>query len=373
MTRNTTTALPPEAEMRSALERRDAGYDGEFFYGVTTTGVYCLPSCAARPARPEHVRIYPDPATAEAAGLRPCRRCRPHEAAEERARLVELARWIEANAAQPLTLADLARRVDMSPDRLKRRFRVWFGVSPKAHQDAARVRLLKSALADGEPVTASIFEAGFGSTSRVYGRAARHLGMTPSAYRSGGRGETILHACRQSVLGWLMLAATDKGVCCVQFGDTPEALIVALEREFPNATLKRSSAEHSPELDTWIEALDRHLSNDAPRPDLPLDLRGTAFQIRVWRYLLDIPAGEAIGYGELATGIGQPRAVRAAAQACGANRIAVLVPCHRVLRGDGTIGGYRWGVQRKRALLAAEHARASQAGSRRDPPPTDRP
>jgi len=270
-----------------------------------------------------------------------------------------LARYIEENAGETLSLARLAKQVHLSPAHLQRKFKAVLGVSPKAYQDAVRLKRLKSGLRSGQSVLDSITDAGFQSTSRVYGATTRNLGMTPSAYRAGGAGETIAYACRDTALGALLMGATDRGVCFAQFGKSESRLAAQLRAEFPSATLVQSSMADSPELDAWIQAFEAHIAGTAPRPDLPLDLRGTAFQIRVWRFLLRVPEGEVISYGELAAGIGAPKAVRAAASACAANRIAVLVPCHRVLRGDGGLGGYRWGLERKRALL--DHERAGRA------------
>ena len=231
------------------------------------------------------------------------------------------------------------------------------GVSPKAYHDAARLRLLKKGLKAGKSVLDSITEAGFQSTSRLYGHPLRNLGMTPSTYRAGGTGETIAYALRTSALGPLLMAATDRGVCFAQFGDSEATLIAQLRAEFPQARIVASDMTHSSELDAWMRALDAHVAGNAPRPDLPLDLRGTAFQIRVWKFLLQVAEGDVLSYSEVASAIGAPKAVRAAASACAANRIAVLVPCHRVLRADGRLGGYRCGLARKRLLIDRERAR----------------
>lgn len=351
--------LPTEPECRAALQTRDARFDGRFVYAVVTTGVYCKPSCAARPARPENVRFFETAQAAESAGFRACKRCRPHAAEDEGQRLRGLAEFIQANASDSLSLAALAKQVGMSPTHLQRRFTAMFGVSPKAMQDSARMRGLKQALRKGSAVTDAIYAAGFGSTSRLYGEATRNLGMTPSVYRSGGDGERIAYTARRTAIGLLMMAATEKGVCFAQFGDSAAQLLAQLHDEFPKAELLPSEATHAPALDDWISALDAHVSAGAVRPDLPLDLRGTAFQIRVWRFLLGVKAGEVISYSELAQGIEAPTAQRAAASACAANRIAVLIPCHRVIRGDGGLGGYRWGLERKRVLLDDERARAA--------------
>jgi AraC family transcriptional regulator, regulatory protein of adaptative response / methylated-DNA-[protein]-cysteine methyltransferase len=268
-----------------------------------------------------------------------------------------LAEYIDKHADETLSLAHLAAQAHLSPAHLQRRFKSVLGVSPKAYQDAARLKRLKRGLKSGQSVLDSITDAGFQSTSRVYGATTRNLGMTPTAYRAGAAGETIAYACRETELGLMLVVAKDRGVCFAQFGKTESALAKQLKAEFPRATLVKSSMADSPELDAWIKAFEAHIGGTAPRPDLPLDLRGTAFQIRVWRFLLQVPEGDVISYGELAADIGAARAVRAAASACAANRIAVLVPCHRVLRGDGGLGGYRWGLERKRALIDRERAR----------------
>ena len=271
-----------------------------------------------------------------------------------------LARYIDQHASDALPLAHLAKQAHLSPAHLQRKFKAALGVSPKAYQDAARLKRLKQRLKAGQRVLDSITDAGFQSTSRVYGEAARSLGMTPASYRAGGAGENIAYACRATAFGPLMMAATDRGVCFAQFGASEVVLAAQLRAEFPRATLTPSRMADSKQLDAWIRAFEAHIAGTAPRPDLPLDLRGTAFQIRVWRFLLKIPCGDLVSYTELAAGIGAPKAVRAAASACAANRIAVLVPCHRVLRGDGSLGGYRWGLDRKRVLIDRERALSAE-------------
>lgn len=270
-----------------------------------------------------------------------------------------LARYIERHADENVSLRRLAAEAQLSPAHLQRSFKSVLGVSPKAYQDGVRLRLLKSGLKSGKSVLDAITAAGFQSTSRVYGHATRELGMTPGRYGRGGDGETIAHATRHTSLGFLTMAATARGVCFAEFGQSEPALIALLQAEFPRAALMPSTQTDSAELDAWIASLDAHIARDAPLPELPLDLRGTAFQIRVWRFLLGVPDGATLSYAALAAGIGAPKSIRAAASACAANRIAVLIPCHRVLRGDQSLGGYRWGLERKRALLAAERARES--------------
>ena len=346
-----------EDMMHAAINRRDRSVDGRFVYAVLTTGVYCRPSCAARPALRENTRYFDTPAQAANAGFRPCKRCRPDDPNYDVNRLVELARYLHAHADQKLPLKDLAARQCVSPGYLQRSFKAVFGISPKAFQDAARLNTLKALLKTGDDVTGAIFEAGYGSPSRFYENAARQIGMSPRSYRSGAGGEVITYACRDTALGALMMAATERGVCFVMFGDSEPRLFDQLQAEFPEADLVQSVGNGGKLLDSWMMALDDHLSRNAPRPDIPLDLRGTAFQIKVWQFLLSIAEGDVMSYGEVADAIGQPRTVRSAASACAKNRIAVLVPCHRVLRGYGDLGGYRWGIDRKRTLLDGERQR----------------
>ena len=352
--------MPSEQEMRTALAVRDKAYDGRFLFAVTTTGVFCRPSCAARRARPENLRFFPDANLAVASGFRPCRRCRPMDTAPGLGALVKVAQYIEAHADERLTLGGLSKQAGLSPSHLQRAFKATFGVSPKVYQDAIRMKGLRLALKDGDDVTGAIFSAGFGSISRVYGEDMRSLGMTPTAYRSRGAGENIAYAFRDTALGPIIMAATVRGVCFVQFGRDLENLLEQLRAEFPKARLIASTAQDAPELDAWIEALDAHINQGAPRPDLPLDMYGTAFQMKVWRFLLSVREGDVISYGDLAARIEKPKAARAVASACAANRIGVLVPCHRVLRANGELGGYRGGVERKRSLLGMERRGPAQ-------------
>jgi AraC family transcriptional regulator of adaptative response/methylated-DNA-[protein]-cysteine methyltransferase len=361
MTNTMQLQVPSEATMRKAVAERDASFDGSFVYGVVTTGVYCRPSCQSRPAKAQNMRFFVDAEAAESAGFRACKRCQPRSNVNTTAKLMQsLAQYIDKNADQPLSLELLSEQAHLSPTHLQRTFKAVLGVSPKAYHDAARLRLLKSSLKSGKSVLDAIGDAGFQSTSRIYGHATRNLGMAPSVYRAGGRGETIASAFRNTALGPLLMAATMRGVCFAQFGRSESALLAQLKGEFPQAQVVASTMTQSPELNAWIEALEAHIASSAPRPDVPLDLRGTAFQIQVWKFLLSVPAGSAVSYSEVAQGIGAPRAFRAAASACAANRIAVLIPCHRVLRGNGDLGGYRWGLERKRALLDQE--RLQRAG-----------
>jgi AraC family transcriptional regulator of adaptative response/methylated-DNA-[protein]-cysteine methyltransferase len=338
------------------VQARDKQADGAFVYAVRTTGVYCRPSCGARPKR-TNVAFYATPDAAEADGFRACLRCRPRAASgtDPHTDLMRaMAGYIDARAEESLGLAHLAEQAGMSTFHFQRTFKAIIGVSAKEYQAAARLRGFKDRLRDGDSVLGAAIESGYGSTSRVYEQVDGGLGMTPSAYRAGGAGEIIVYAVRATDLGALMMAATARGVCFVEFGDSDDALKARLAREFPKAALAPAGPETSTALDAWMEALAAHLERGSPRPDLPLDLRGTVFQIKVWRFLMSVKAGDVVSYSELAAGVDAPRAVRAAASACAANRVAVLVPCHRALRADGGLGGYRWGLERKRALLDAE-------------------
>lgn len=337
------------------VSTRDRTADGAFVYGVKTTGVFCRPSCPSRLAKRANVRFFATPSEAEAAGFRPCRRCHPAAAQEPAAALMQaMAEYITAHAEVSLPLAHLAAQAGMSATHFQRAFKAALGVSPREYQAAQRLARFKQGLRAGEGVLEAGLDAGFSSTSRLYDLADGSLGMTPSAYRAGGAGEVITHAVRETALGPLMMAATGRGVCFVEFGASEEALLAQLAAEFPKAHLVRAALAAAAPLDAWMAALAAHLEETAPRPDLPLDLRGTAFQIRVWRFLMSVKPGEVVSYSEVAAATGNPRAVRAAASACAANRIALLIPCHRALRADGSLGGYRWGLERKRALLDGE-------------------
>ena len=270
------------------------------------------------------------------------------------ARIARLCRHIEAHAEETLDLATLASLAHWSPQHLQRRFKAATGLSPKQYHAACRQRRLRAALREQHSVTDAIVEAGYGSTSRVYENAASSIGMTPQQYRAGGAAVSISYACASTALGRLMLGATDRGLCFVQFGDDDTTLLAMLRREFPAATLSPAPASAEPQFEAWMQALAAHLADARTMPALPLDVRGTAFQLRVWRYLQQIPPGAVLSYTEVAAGIGAASAVRAVASACARNRIALLIPCHRVIRGDGGLGGYKWGLDRKRALLDAE-------------------
>ena len=338
----------------AALRRRDPAADGAFVYSVVTTGVYCRPSCAARPALRENIGFHVDCPAAERAGYRPCRRCRPNEpprAEREAALVAEACRTIDTAEETP-QLATLAAAANISPHHFHRMFRRIAGITPKAYGDARRQARVQTGLANGAGVTEAIYDAGFNSSGRFYAASDAMLGMTASSYRAGGAGESIRHAIGHSTLGLVLVALSARGVCAILLGDDPPALEADLHARFPQATLH----DGGPPLAGLVAQTVALVDNPRDGAALPLDIRGTAFQRRVWEALQAIPPGETRTYTQVAAGLGAPKAVRAVAGACAANRLAVAVPCHRVIASTGALAGYRWGVQRKRALLAKEQA-----------------
>ena len=341
-----------DEERWAAVARRDRSADGSFYYSVRTTGVYCRPSCAARLALRENVRFHSSCEEAERAGFRPCKRCRPNEAglAERRAAVVASAcRLIETSEEMP-NLEALAESAGVSRFHFHRVFKSVTGLTPKAYAAAHRARRVREELPRSDTVTAAIYGAGFNSGGRFYATATETLGMTPTRFRSGGAGTSIRFAVGECSLGAILVAATDRGVCAILLGDEPDALVRDLEDGFPKAKLIGGDRG----FEEWVAKVVGFVEAPALGLDLPLDVRGTAFQQRVWRALREIPAGSTASYSEIAERIGAPKAVRAVAQACASNAIAVAIPCHRVVRNDGALSGYRWGVERKRALLERE-------------------
>jgi AraC family transcriptional regulator, regulatory protein of adaptative response / methylated-DNA-[protein]-cysteine methyltransferase len=336
----------------AAVAARDKSFDGAFVYSVATTGIYCRPSCPSRPARRENMAFHASCAAAEAAGFRPCKRCKPDAPsldAEHARRVAEACRLIE-DAEEPPALAALAGAVGLSPYHFHRVFKSITGVTPKAYASAHRQKRLRDTLIRSTSVTAAIHEAGFNSSGRFYANADEVLGMTPTTFRAGGKDMQLRFAIGKCSLGAILVAASAKGIAAILLGDDPEALMRDLETRFPSAALiggDRDFEEIVAKAIALIEA-------PGTRLDLPLDVRGTAFQHRVWQALREIPAGTTVTYTELARRIGLPKAARAVAAACAANRIAVAIPCHRVVRNDGELAGYRWGVDRKRKLLVRE-------------------
>ncbi len=344
-----------DEERWAAVTRRDRAADGAFFYSVRTTGVYCRPSCAARLAHRENVRFHASCADAERAGFRPCKRCRPNEAAraDRQAAAVAAACRVIAEADEVPSLDALADAAGMSRFHFHRVFKTLTGVTPKAYAAAHRAKRVRAELARSATVTEAIYGAGFNSNGRFYAASSDMLGMTPTAFRAGGRGAEIRFAVGECWLGSILVAATEKGVCAILLGDDPAALVRELQDRFPKARLIGGDAgfeDMVAKVVGFVEAPGLGL-------ELPLDVRGTAFQQRVWQALREIPVGTTASYAEIAKRIGRPKSVRAVAQACASNAVAVAIPCHRVVRTDGALSGYRWGVERKQALLAREGAR----------------
>ena len=339
----------------AAVVARDPKFDGQFFYSVATTGVYCRPSCGARRAHPENVRFHETAADAERAGFRPCKRCKPNQAPlteRHAAAVTELCRMIESAETMP-TLDALARHAHLSRYHLHRVFKSVTGLTPKAYAAAHRAKRVRMELDRSDTVTGAIYDAGYNSNARFYAQSQRVLGMTPTDYRAGGANTEIRFAIGECSLGSILVAVSPRGVCAISIGDDPDPLVRDLQDRFPRATLIGGDAQFEQLVAKVVGFV------EAPRVglDLPLDVRGTAFQQRVWQALTEIPAGETASYAEIAKRIGAPKSVRAVAQACAANALAVAIPCHRVVRNDGALSGYRWGVERKRALLDREAKR----------------
>lgn len=360
------STAPTSESWWDAVVRRDPAADGNFVFAVTTTKIYCRPSCPARRPQRRHAEWFADPASAEAAGYRACRRCDPrgNEQARLRQVITDLCARIRDRAGDgtTLSLATLAREVNMSVSSLQRHFKAIVGLTPRQFLEAERLEVFRRQVPTSTTVTAAIYEAGFGSASRVYERSSSHLGMTPSQYRRRGRDLEITWATTNSPLGRLLIAATDRGVCSVQFGDNDAELEQRLASEFPAAKRAKAPEPHSPQLAAWLGLVRNFLAGHpgsgavgpAPSLELPLDLQASAFSIRVWRFLRTIPYGSTRSYAEVAAAIGAPGAARAVARACASNPTALVIPCHRVLRGSGELAGYRWGVERKRQLLEIE-------------------
>ena len=352
---------PKKLEQAAATQRdprwasvlaRSPAADGSFFYSVRTTGVYCRPSCAARLARPENVRFHGTRQEAEQAGFRPCRRCKPDQPSlsdQHAAMVTEACRLIESLQSAP-TLEQLANHAGVSGFHLHRVFKAITGVTPREYAAAHRGERVRMELGRAESVTAAIYQSGYNSNGRFYGESRQVLGMTPTTYRAGGVNADIRFAIGECTLGSILVARSELGVCAILLGDDPDTLARDLQDRFPHATLTGDD----PEFEQLVARVVGFVEAPAHGLDLPLDVQGTAFQQRVWRALREIPAGSTASYAEIASRIGSPKAVRAVAQACAANALAVAIPCHRVVRNHGGLSGYRWGVERKRELLQRE-------------------
>jgi AraC family transcriptional regulator, regulatory protein of adaptative response / methylated-DNA-[protein]-cysteine methyltransferase len=336
----------------AAVVARAPKADGTFYDSVETTGVYCRPSCAARLARPEHVRFHATYTDAETAGFRPCKRCKPNQASpveQHATKIAAVCRLIEKSEATP-SLAQLARHAGLSPSYFHRVFKAVTGLTPKAYAAAQRAKRVRNQLGTSPTVTEALYNAGYNSNGRFYATSDEILGMTPSQYRTGGANTEIRFAIGACSLGSILVATSNRGICAILLGDAPDELARDLQDQFPRANLIGGDAAFEQLVATVVGFV------EAPGIGLhlPLDVRGTAFQQRVWQALREIPAGETASYAEIANRIGSPNSVRAVAQACAANALAVAIPCHRVVRNDGGLSGYRWGVERKRALLGKE-------------------
>ncbi len=340
-----------------AVIERDSQANGSFVYGVRSTGIYCKPSCPSRKPRPEQVVFFSQPETAEAAGFRACRRCQPRTGAPDAQ--VELAqracRYIEEHLDETLRLDQLGAELGLSQAYAQRLFKRVIGISPRQYAEALRLERIKSQLKGGASVTQTLYDVGYSSSSRLYERAPAQLGMTPTTYKRGGAGMQIAYTIVDSPLGRLLVAGTEHGICRVGLADSDEVLEETLRHEYPAAEIYQDGERLHP----WLEAVIRHLMGEQPHLGLPIDIRATAFQWRVWEELRAIPYGQTRSYSEIARAIGQPKARRAVAQACKQNPVPLVIPCHRVVRDDGSLGGYRWGVERKQFLLEQEERQAS--------------
>jgi AraC family transcriptional regulator of adaptative response/methylated-DNA-[protein]-cysteine methyltransferase len=335
-----------------AVEARDRAMDGVFLYAVISTGIYCRPSCPSKRPRRENVVFFRAREAAEQAGFRPCKRCKPDSAGQghPNGQLVEkVCRYIDEHPDDPATLETLGRALGMSPFYLQRSFKALTGITPRAYADSRRLNSLKAGLREGHSVTRSLYDAGYGSSSRLYEKSAAQLGMTPARYRKQGEGVVIHYAVASTRIGEMLLAATEQGICSIQFGESAAALEQQLRGEYPKAEISRTDGK----LSDQVKAL-RAIIDGKSTAALPLDIQATTFQRRVWQELQSIPRGATKSYSKIAADIGHPKAARAVARACASNPVAVAIPCHRVVREDGSLGGYRWGVERKRKLLALE-------------------
>jgi AraC family transcriptional regulator of adaptative response/methylated-DNA-[protein]-cysteine methyltransferase len=344
-------------EMWNAIMARDASRDGSFVFAVKSTGIYCRPSCPARRPRPEQVSFFQVPEAAEREGFRACKRCRPRQVrtSDPRVELVRrICHAIDEHDEEPQTLRTLSEETGVSAHHLQRTFKEIMGITPRQYADSQRLKKFKSNVKDGSSVTNAMYDAGYGSSRSLYERSSAQLGMTPATYGRGGRGMRIIYTTTACSLGQLLVAATNRGVCSVALGDHDADLIAKLFAEYPNASIDSRDISIAPSLNLWLNGVLELIAGRTPHVDLPLDVQATAFQWQVWEELRRIPMGETRSYQEIAAAIHQPKAVRAVARACASNHAALVIPCHRVIREDKSLGGYRWGMKRKEELLQRE-------------------
>jgi AraC family transcriptional regulator of adaptative response/methylated-DNA-[protein]-cysteine methyltransferase len=358
------TAVMKNPELWSAVLSRDASRDGSFVFAVRSTGIYCRPSCPARRPRREQVSFFQLPEAAEQAGFRACRRCHPRraQAADPQIELVRrICHAIDEHDEEPLTLKTLSMETGVSAHHLQRTFKNVMGISPRQYAESRRLDQFKSKVKNGASVTDAMYDAGYGSSRGLYEKSSARLGMTPATYGRGGQGMRIIYTIAGCPLGRVLVAATERGVCSVALGDSDSELTTSLFAEYPNASIDSRDTVISPSLNLWLNKVLDHISGKSPHIDLPLDIQATAFQWRVWEELQRIPLGTTRSYQEIACAIGKPKAVRAVANACAGNHVALVIPCHRVIRENKELGGYRWGLDRKRKLLEGERQRRKTA------------
>ena len=357
------TPVTNNPELWNAVVSRDASRDGSFVFAVRSTGIYCRPSCPARRPRREQVSFFQVPEAAEQAGFRACRRCHPrrvHSTDPQIDLVRRICHAIDEHDEEPLTLKTLSVETGVSAHHLQRTFKSVMGITPRQYAESRRLDQFKSKVKDGASVTDAMYDAGYGSSRGLYEKSSARLGMTPATYGRGGQGMRIIYTIAACPLGRVLVAATERGVCSVALGDSDSELSAALFAEYPNASIDSRDTLISPSLNLWLSKVLEHLNGKTPRIDLPLDIQATAFQWRVWEELQRIPLGATRSYQEIAKAIGKPKAVRAVAGACAGNHVALVIPCHRVIREDKSMGGYRWGLKRKEALLHSEKEREAK-------------
>ena len=352
-------AVMTNPELWNAVLERDASRDGSFVFAVRSTGVYCRPSCPARRPKREQVSFFPVPEAAEQAGFRACKRCHPRRANANDPQ-IELVRrvchLIDEHDDEAVTLENLSAATDVNAQHLQRTFKQVMGITPRQYAESRKLERFKAGVKKGASVTDAMYDAGYGSSRALYEKSSEQLGMTPATYGRGGKGMRIVFTTAGSPLGRLLVAATERGVCAVTIGDSDADLVSALFAEYPNASIDSKDTEIAPSLNLWLQRVLDSLNGESRMIELPMDLQATAFQRRVWEELRRIPFGSTRSYLEIAKAIGKPDAVRAVASACASNRLALVIPCHRVIREDKTLGGYRWGIERKKKLLEDESA-----------------